>query len=312
MDSSVSIQTLERIHVMMKIGEAEVEWINGKYRRYMKIHKKDRWLNISEAAWLKMIDNSKVVEDLMASEDGGIFGFADNGDLEVKDYRGRRYAGLKFQRCGKDDKVYINRMNFNLDEWKELSNFVDETLMMKTKKRKRMTIKKTSKKSKKTIIQYTWQSDKTAMEGTVTSPYWFFSEELCRNNVAILEDDNLVIVTREVPLPPLDDIVTLLTTFLIAKAIRAKMAENCNGCKIDHPSQLQHMSDGCLSEWDESVERYFDAVALTKECVMEACEKILRYLPYTADEVEVKELQKEAAIQYQIPDDFDNLFRDVL
>ena len=71
--------------MMMKIGEAEVQWINGKYGRYMKINKKDRWLNISEVAWMKIIENTILIEDLMKSEDGGILRFDDNGDLEIKD-----------------------------------------------------------------------------------------------------------------------------------------------------------------------------------------------------------------------------------
>ena len=294
------------------IGDVRVEWIDGKFGKYTKISKGERWLNISEKAWLVIVENAKAIEEIIKSEDGGIFDFAENGHVEIKDYREKRYVGFKLERASRDGKVFVNRMNFDTEGWKAMLVFVEGTVL-KNKKRKSSSVGKKTKKAKKMMTQYTWQSEKTLVEGPVTSPYWFFTEELCRTDAAILKDDDVLILMRDVPMVPLEDVVGWLTTFIVTNAIRAKMVENCSRCRIDHPSQLQHMSMGCLSEWEDAVEVYFDEAShIAGNQMEESCEKVLEHLPYALDDVVQKEAQKEDILEHQIPDDYDNLFRIVL
>ena len=80
------------------IGDVRVEWIDGKFGKYTKISKGERWLNISEKAWLVIVENAKAIEEIIKCEDGGIFDFAENGHVEIKDYRENRYVGFKLER----------------------------------------------------------------------------------------------------------------------------------------------------------------------------------------------------------------------
>ena len=93
------------------------------------------------------------------------------------------------------------------------------------------------------------------------------------------------------------------------------MVENCPGCTIDHPSQLQHMDSGCLSEWGESVDHYVDDARnkVNADMMKEACNKIFNHLPFVMDDsIAIKEVQRDDVVEHAIPDDYDILFKDVL
>lgn len=40
--------------------------------------------------------------------------------------------------------------------------------------------------------------------------------------------------------------------------IETKASKDCYGCSVTHPSQKQHMERGCLSEWEDKWEAYFE------------------------------------------------------
>ena len=82
-----------------------------------------------------------IIAELMKSENGGTFVINSRDQIEVKDYKGKRYACIKFERLGKDgETTYTNRMNFDEKTWEILmeNKLNDE----KKNKKKKKTMKR--------------------------------------------------------------------------------------------------------------------------------------------------------------------------
>ncbi len=302
----------------MKIGDTTLEWIDGEYGRYLKLSRDNRWVNISQASWTKMIGASEAIEGLIHSENGGIFPINERDELEVRDYKGKRYACLKFERIGKDTKSYINRMNFIIEDWKKM--MVDATTMNK-RKTTSSAPKKTLKKRKSnvavnvstssypvTVRQYAWQ-----YEGE-TSPYWYFTEEQCRKSVDFIKD--VSIITQDVPSPNIMDLFNMITTYLITDEIKALLTKKCFGCLIDHPSQMQHMT-GCMTEWDEAVSHHLEEASksVTVDKVMKSFIQIMAILGLPTDDMVTPTqvyVEPDHISQQTIPDEYLVLFKNVL
>ena len=71
-------------------------------------------------------------------------------------------------------------------------------------------------------------------------------------------------ITEEVnesqPKPPqfhLYDLIHLTCIYILERDIIARAHNNCFGCENDSPGQRDHMSNGCLIEWEDMVHLYF-------------------------------------------------------
>ena len=262
----------------------------------------------------------------MQSEVDGTFVINARDQLEVRDYMGKRYACLKFERTGKDGKTHINRMNFDKENWTKLVNDQQQTppktpvkVPPKAVKRKRTDNKEKCKRRLfenipiiATITQYSWQY------GKEQSPLWYFTEEMCRKSADFAENQaDIVISTRQIPTPSMTDITTMITTHLVVAEIRQRMSQKCYGCQVDHPSQIQHMGfGGCMDEWESSVDHYYDeAFAFIKpEDVWDASVKIMDVLtiPVMADAITTVTDVRNDVMQMNIISDYELLINNVL
>ena len=53
------------------------------------------------------------------------------------------------------------------------------------------------------------------------------------------------------------DLIHLTYIYILERDIIARAHSNCFGCENDSPGQRDHMSNGCLSEWNDMVHLYF-------------------------------------------------------
>ena len=155
----------------------------------------------------------------------------------------------------------------------------------------------------------------------VQSPLWYFSGEECKKSAEFIygeDQDDLVFETRQVTLPSITDITKMVTTYLVVAEMRRRLTQNCNGCMIDHPSQLQHMgvATGCMMEWDDAVACYYDESHgfITVESLRESCKHVLDILNLPCDAEVIVNVQdvKDDVLEMNIPSDFDLLFRELL
>ena len=96
-----------------------------------------------------------------------------------------------------------------------------------------------------------------------------------------MEDQSeITVTTRQVSARSLKDITAMITAYLTVGEMRNRMSLNCYGCRVDHPSQVQHMDNGCLMEWESAVEQYYeDTLAFVKtDDVWDATLKIMGVL----------------------------------
>ena len=257
---------------------------------------------------------------MVETEDGGTFTINDRDVVEVKDYLGKRYICLKFERTGKDGKIYVNRMNFDQDSWTKLISDVMEppkTPKKAVKRRKTGDAQKCKKRLLDdipiipTITQYSWTYDNQQ------GPCWYFTEALCRQSADFVEDQNEITVnTRQVPTPSMDDVATMITTYLVMGEMRRLMNQNCFGCLVDHPSQIQHMDNGCMMEWEAAVEQYYEQAAqlVQLDDVRGATIKVMDVLqlPVAADAITQIPAVRKDVNEMNIMIDYELLFRDVL
>ena len=125
------------------------------------------------------------------------------------------------------------------------------------------------------IRQYQWSvldRSKLFRVETYTDPKWYFTVEKCEENaLEYIERDvtgreneenhrqalSIHIDMRYVEMPSKQDLSEELALFILRREILRLMDENCYGCRVDHPSQSQHMEGGCLMEWEDAVDTYF-------------------------------------------------------
>ena len=264
-----------------------------------------------------------MIADMMKSKDGGIFEINSRDQLEIRDYLGKRYACFKFERTGKDGKAYVNRMNFDEESWGALmeNNIYDEKKKKKTTKRRQQGHKE-QEKCKKRLFEDRTSTQHSWVYAGVQNPVWYFSADECKNSAEFIygeDQENLVFETRQVILPTIADITKMVTTYLVVTEMRRRLTQNCNGCMIDHPSQLEHMNatTGCMMEWDDAVICYYDQSqsVITVEALRHSCKIVLDILNLPCDAIDtivIVQDVKADVLQMNIPSDFDILFRELL
>ena len=274
---------------------------DGEYGRYLKITrsdpiKPDRWMSLSATLWDKLVSVIPEIEKLRLSEeeytDGSYIDLNDTSRIYVVDYAGYRYVGLdNRQKVG--DKTYVHRINFSLIEWQRIchaTRTITEALA-----------------GNGVMIFYAAER-----EPDIYTP-WHTELELCQKS---RREDGLVrmsFLQRPTSLQWMENIVD----YLMSKAIRDAVVENCKGCLIDHPSQHRHSC--MMSDWCESVDRYYNEIRLemTYKKLTKIVTKMLNALGITidkqvlkniyTDDERVTEMIKHAQISPQISDTLDNI-----
>lgn len=66
------------------------------------------------------------------------------------------------------------------------------------------------------------------------------------------------ILNRILTLDDIREAVQITFGDKIKKVIENKATEGCYGCSVTHPSQIQHMSGGCLSDWEDKRDAYLE------------------------------------------------------
>jgi hypothetical protein len=257
----------------------------------------------------------------MKSDNGGTFEINSRDHLEIRDYLGKRYVCLKFERLGKDGNAHINRMNFHNTAWETLmeKDLKEKKKTKKTMKRRQIENKEQEKCKKRlfetpsiqTIRQYKYEY------GEQTSPYWYFTEELCRENADFVENpQDVSIITRECQAPSVLELFNMIATFLVTCEIKTIMAKNCYGCQGDHSSQVHHMGfGGCMEDWPDTVRDNIEEASnvVTLEKAWNACTTVMNILGLSVDNAPKEVCITEEDVRDQtIPSDYQNLFLRVL
>jgi len=169
--------------------------------------------------------------------------------------------------------------NFNRDEWRELMKIKDIiSTELSCKSLHEANKKKQSEVSSNAfthITGYRWKYETHDGEVLETSETIFYSEEDCftdgYNTLPgwVEERQDLVLIPPKVEickefikLP--DNHKVMERCFIVyVKDLLSKMgAKLCEGCKVDSPSQKDHLG-GCLLEIEEKLEKYLSDVIVT-------------------------------------------------
>jgi hypothetical protein len=124
-------------------------------------------------------------------------------------------------------------------------------------------------------------------------------KELC--NVCDAVGKKMVEVTD--PELPEKLIVDIMVRYIILR-LPTLAQEKCHGCSIAHGSQKQHMSGGCMSEWPEIAELYFDELFndMPRDMIISVLMEVVRKmnLPAVAKAGELYQKQRRAVTKEKI------------
>ena len=274
---------------------------DGEYGRYLKIIrsdpiKPDRWMNLSAALWDKLVATIPEVEKIRRLEeeypDGSYIELNDTTRIYVVDYAGYRYVGVDNTRKV-EDKTYVHRINFTLIEWQRIcrgAQAITEAL----------------------AGNHVMKFYAAECEPDIYTP-WHMELEQCQNARHEHGFIRMSFVQRPSALQWMENTID----YIFSKAIRDAVVENCNGCRIDHPSQRQHSC--MMSDWCVSVDKYYDEIRheMTYQKSIQIVTTVLNALGITvdkqalknlyADKERITEMIKNAQILPQISDTLDHL-----
>ena len=200
-------------------GDLIVKFEIGEYGKFVRLQKKDKWINLSAKAWNFLLNNISMLSKTF--DEGSDYGvqLTESKTVKVGQFRGQTYLSLRSEsKVG--DITHHSYINLNKEEW--------ETFLF--------SIPLFNELSKQEV-QYSSQD----------TDWHFMKDAVKQENM----DTKYRLVPRMIP----SDEVTLLYAYLIAKEIKQYIKDNCLGCSYDAPDQLSHMGygRGCLCEWSEAV-----------------------------------------------------------
>ena len=227
-------------------------------------------MSLSRAIWDEM---QKHVEKVQQAKIDGkslrleLFG-SKHLTLEKFQGNGIWYTGIHdLTPCG--SIVPLSGMNFDEEEWDQLMAYreqISDILKSGNQGTKRDV---TGKEITKDVLMYRWKwmsGKKKSVEGEAP----LFSEEDCKIDAMTQKPDgdksNLVIEKVWGPPPPKYLHMHEVYLHLVKKFIQELTKEKCAGCKVNSPSQKNHMEGGCL---DEQVDHF------TLNCA-EALKKVIK------------------------------------
>lgn len=130
------------------------------------------------------------------------------------------------------------------------------------------------------LTQYKWRYEWNGGVLQEGRKWWFFQED-CREDAekAVFQDEKLTYLTRQIPTPTSDQMALWVYRYLLRMEVVKYMKENCEACLIDHPSQVKHMKEGCLSAWHRGV-HLVDMVCdeMEDDMVDEHCQSVWKLL----------------------------------
>ena len=112
---------------------------------------------------------------------------------------------------------------------------------------------------------------------------WFFLEADCRED-APKDVGEYNIITRQIPRPSPHQMAEWVYRYLLRRELKLYMLNNCEGCVVDRPSQIDHMERGCMSEWHDGLDmldRVVDTV--TPQRVAFKCQMVWELLDGSRD-----------------------------
>ena len=295
------------------IGKTSVEVLDGSYGRYARLSRniagdggetKKRWLNISPTIWSaikhSMEQLSSKLNQYEATQGEVTLPLPSKWFLTINDFLDVTYVGLKQIRG-----QYTNSMNFSTHDWGLLTgeidaieNFLgDSTEVLKTAKKRRM--QPAHSKGKKVR---TWPS-KISVFRVGEEVYVRKSEALSQ---ASLYTPNADMISSR-------DLALLVGRSQFSGELNRLRKDGCNGCLVDHPSQMQHP---CLmDDWDMSVESRYEDIKkiLSFDLFWGLICRVFEALKLPSNETEAREIYEKNIIKEAMTENypaqtfFDNL-----
>ena len=224
-------------------GKTSVEVLTGKFGRYVKLTRggeKPRWLNVGEPVW-RALDYH--LEEIYARMTGSLeeLILAPNWTVTIQEYRDKRYVCLK-QYVGQ----FINRMNFALDDWDALMALNGDVMKALTGPEPSIDNKKKNKRCE----MWPTTIDVYRVPGYIEI---YGTERQARKRYPDIEPEKITIDTITS-----GELVKLIGRNIFTGELLEIRKETCNGCKVDHPSQMQHT---CLmDDWNADVNVHYEDI----------------------------------------------------
>ena len=249
--------------------QTRVELINGQYGPYAKMtrmsQKGDRWLNLNQNVMDKIHEALSNITDAVKNREEKTFNLNEKAQIEVKSFQDKHYVCFMTTTEKQTGKIFYNRMNLTAVEWdgfvKVAKKFKKSPMMKRAAPD--ATHVNASKKTRKHkhgetddgdggCFNYRWS------DSANSSHIFFFTEEDCEAHHAQygVSGDEPIISSIAAPFPDPDFWQRKIVIFLTNDLILKKATDECEACRIDDPSQFQHLT-GCLNEWETQVDRYF-------------------------------------------------------
>ena len=153
--------------------------------------------------------------------------------------------------------IPLSGLNFDEEEWDQLVQFqekINEVLASEQKESQGVKRDATGKEVTKDVLMYRWKwvvGKKKSVEGEAP----LFSEEDCRIDAMVQKPDgdkaNLVIEKIWAPPPPKYLHMHEVYLHLVKKFIEELSKQHCPGCKVNSPSQKDHVGGGCLDDEED-------------------------------------------------------------
>ena len=190
------------------------------FSKYVKLFSMAKWMTFSEKLWLLIKENENYIDLSLSTKTDFLVELSPSKSIKVAKFMNQWYVSF-CESFEKDGKTLTKFITLNPTEWRLLTGrfkAVDERLSQD--------------------VVYCNYNDN-----------WY----LLKDN-AIKFDQSSEIRSRLVPRMCVDSFNQLLNAYLVTVEIDKIRQENCDGCKHREPGQKAHMGDGCLGDWDLSVD----------------------------------------------------------
>lgn len=214
---------------------------------------------ISGPCWKNLMDRVDTVNGwIEANVTDETLSLGKNRHLGLVKFQDKMY--VCFMKMVDEAVVFGDSMNLTTEAWKELLKHWQEVTNLLPMASKRPADPTTSLQvspppTKMPKQQMVTQYRYSRVDQVEKGPWSYDRFKVLRSTKQWPQDKSrFTIERREVPAPSTDTLVECAYVGLMENVI-AKLAQaGCHGCSIDHPSQKQHMVQGCLAEmcelWD--------------------------------------------------------------
>ena len=200
--------------------------------------------------------------------------------VTVHCYKGKTYVGLAHTKTTEDGGRRLFVLTLTLEEWfaltgNEYLTKIDEGLEEKRiaiieRERDRSQNKYGASTEEPMVVMfYNWlytkkiTSDKDKFETLIASPRSCLEEEIAfaeakrvgrryaDENKLSIDNMELVMKMSEEMAPSIDVLLQWGVYISVQQSVSEILRQHCEGCSTGHPSQQQHMMDGCLNNFNE-------------------------------------------------------------